>query len=247
MNREDSKKSGYFGRFGGAYVAEVLRPALLELETAFGKAMKDQSFLAELDRIGKEYIGRPTPLLHAKNASRAIGGAEMYIKLEGLANTGAHKINNAVGQAMLAKRMGKTRIIAETGAGQHGLATAAACARLGLECVIYMGEKDHRRQRPNVMYMEFFGATVIPVKGGSGTLKDAVNEALRDWAGSFSNTHYLIGSALGPAPFPAIVKAFQSVIGRETEQQLSEAGVKADLLVACVGAGAIPSASSLPG
>ncbi|ADK83203.1 tryptophan synthase subunit beta [Sediminispirochaeta smaragdinae] len=237
MNREDSKKSGYFGRFGGAYVAEVLRPALLELETAFGKAMKDQSFLAELDRIGKEYIGRPTPLLHAKNASRAIGGAEMYIKLEGLANTGAHKINNAVGQAMLAKRMGKTRIIAETGAGQHGLATAAACARLGLECVIYMGEKDHRRQRPNVMYMEFFGATVIPVKGGSGTLKDAVNEALRDWAGSFSNTHYLIGSALGPAPFPAIVKAFQSVIGRETEQQLSEAGVKADLLVACVGGG----------
>jgi tryptophan synthase beta chain len=228
---------GYFGRFGGAYVAEVLRPALDELASAFYAARDDAAFLEELQWLQDNYIGRPTPLLHAKNASRELGGADIYIKLEGLANTGAHKINNALGQALLAKRIGKRRIIAETGAGQHGLATAAACARLGLECVIYMGRTDYLRQHPNVLYMELFGARVIPVDSGTKTLKDAVNEALRDWAGSFTDTHYLIGSALGPAPFPEMVEYFQSVIGIETAWQLERLGVCPDTLVACVGGG----------
>jgi tryptophan synthase beta chain len=218
-------------------VAEVLRQPLLDLKEFFRRMKSDKAFLSELEELQNNYIGRPTPLLHAVNAGKRLGGADIYIKLEGLANTGAHKINNAMGQALLARRMGKRRIIAETGAGQHGLATAAACARLGLECIVYMGTVDYARQRPNVMYMEMFGARVVPVDGGSGTLKDAVNEALRDWAGSFASTHYLIGSALGPAPFPAMVEFFQSVIGNETAMQLRKRGVHPDLMVACVGGG----------
>lgn len=228
---------GYFDRFGGKYVAEVLRRPLDELETAFGEAMKDESFMAELEELRRDFIGRPTPLLFAENASREIGGAKIYIKMEGLAHTGAHKINNALGQALLARRMGKKRVIAETGAGQHGLATASACARLGLECVVYMGEVDVRRQQPNVAAMELYGAKVVPVTSGSRTLKDAINEAMRDWAASFDSTHYLIGSALGPAPFPDIVRTFQSVIGKETEVQARERGLEIEALVACVGGG----------
>ncbi len=218
-------------------MAEVLRDPLAELETEFTSAMGDTEFKEELDRIGREYVGRPTPLLFAENATSEVGGGKIYVKLEGLANTGAHKVNNVLGQALLAKRMGKRRIIAETGAGQHGLATAAVCAKLGLDCVVYMGEVDIDRQRPNVFWMELFGAKVIPVSSGSRTLKDAVNEALRDWASSFQDTHYLLGSALGPSPFPDMVREFQSVIGRETEKQIEEAGAQVEALVACVGGG----------
>jgi tryptophan synthase beta chain len=175
--------------------------------------------------------------MRAENASRSLGGARIYVKLEGLANTGAHKINNVIGQCLLARRMGKKRIIAETGAGQHGLATAAVCAKLGFRCRVYMGEVDIRRQRPNVFWMELFGAEVVPVKGTSGTLKDAINEALRDWASSFEETHYLLGSALGPSPYPDIAREFQSVIGREVEEQVREAGIDVEALVACVGGG----------
>lgn len=231
-------KPGFFGPYGGRYVAEVLRRPLEHLEDEFRRALTDPTFLADLDTFAREYTGRPTPLLHARNASAAVGGAEIYVKVEGLANTGAHKINNAAGQAVLAKRMGKTRIIAETGAGQHGVATAAACARLKLECIIYMGEEDIRRQQPNVYWMELFGAEVRPVTSGSRTLKDAVNAALRDWAASWENTHYILGSALGPAPFPDMVREFQSVIGRETRQQIIErTGGDPHALVACVGGG----------
>ena len=226
---------GFFGEYGGRYVAEVLRQPLERLELEFNRAMSDPTFLSDLEDFSRDYIGRPTPLLPARNASAAIGGADIYIKLEGLANTGAHKINNAAGQALLARRMGKTRIIAETGAGQHGVATAAACARLGLDCVVYMGVEDIRRQHPNVYWMELFGAEVRPVKSGSRTLKDAVNAALRDWASSWEDTHYLLGSALGPSPFPDMVREFQSVIGRETMAQLGD--VTPDALVACVGGG----------
>lgn len=229
--------NGYFDRFGGRYVAEVLRRPLEDLEEGFAHAMSDPSFLARLEVLRRDFIGRPTPLLFAENASRETGGADIYIKMEGLAHTGAHKINNAIGQALLAKRMGKTRIIAETGAGQHGLATASACARLGLECVVYMGDVDVRRQQPNVAAMELYGARVIPVTSGSRTLKDAINEAMRDWAASFETTHYLIGSALGPAPFPDMVREFQSVIGRETLDQIAERKLDVEALVACVGGG----------
>ena len=227
----------YFGEFGGRYVAEVLRRPLDELEEEFQAALGDSAFRAELDRVGSEFIGRPTPLLFAENTTRVIGGAQIYVKLEGLSNTGAHKINNAAGQVLLAKRMGKQRIIAETGAGQHGVATAAVCAKLGLECTIYMGELDIDRQRPNVFWMELFGAQVVPVASGSRTLKDAVNEALRDWAASFSDTHYVIGSALGPSPYPDMVREFQSVVGRETKAQLADRGIEPTALVACVGGG----------
>jgi tryptophan synthase beta chain len=229
--------NGYFDRFGGKYVAEVLRRPLDELETAFASAMADESFLAELAGLRSDFIGRPTPLLFAENATREIGGAKIYIKMEGLAHTGAHKINNALAQALLVKRMGKKRVIAETGAGQHGLATASACAKLGLECVIYMGEVDVRRQQPNVAAMELYGAKVVPVTSGSRTLKDAINEAMRDWAASFDTTHYLIGSALGPAPFPDIVRTFQSMIGRETLEQIIARKLDVAALVACVGGG----------
>ncbi len=229
--------NNYFGEFGGRYVAEVLRGALDDLEEAYLDAMADQAFLDEISLLQKEFIGRPTPLLYAENTSREIGGAQIYIKQEGLAATGAHKINNALGQALLAKRMGKTRIIAETGAGQHGVATAAVCAKLGLPCTVYMGEVDMARQRPNVFSMELYGARVEPVKTGSRTLKDAVNEALRDWAASFDDTHYLIGSALGPSPFPDMVREFQAVIGREVDEQIRERDIDVEALVACVGGG----------
>ncbi len=229
--------SDFFGSFGGRYVAETLRPALDSLEAEWRKSINDKSFVDEYRKILKEYAGRPTPLLYAENSSRYLGGAQIYIKLEGLANTGAHKINNALGQALLARRLGKKRIIAETGAGQHGVATAAACAKLGLSCRVYMGETDIIRQRPNVFWMELFGAEVVPIKGGSATLKDAINEALRDWAKSFETTHYLIGSALGPSPYPEIVREFQSVIGKELKNQLEEKRIEPDILIACVGGG----------
>lgn len=228
---------GYFDRFGGRYVAEILYRPLEELEEAFTEALNDETFLAELNELRRDFIGRPTPLLFAKNATQEIGGPPLYIKMEGLAHTGAHKINNAVGQALLAKRMGKKRIIAETGAGQHGIATAAACAKLGLQCVVYMGEVDVLRQQPNVVGMELYGATVVPVSSGSRTLKDAINEALRDWAANYEHTHYIIGSALGPSPFPDIVRTFQSIIGEETEEQLRKRNIEAEALVACVGGG----------
>lgn len=229
---------GFFGQFGGRYSAEILRPVLLELEEAFCKYIKDKNFLNEFNDTLKNFVGRPTPLLFAENATRELGGANIYLKLEGLANTGAHKINNAIGQALLAKKMGKTRIIAETGAGQHGLATACACARLGLECEVFMGEVDIARQRPNVFWMELFGAKVTPVTSGTKTLKDAVNAALREWSERKMDTHYLLGSALGPYPFPDMVREFQSVIGRETREQFNEQkGGLPDVLIACVGGG----------
>jgi tryptophan synthase beta chain len=228
---------GFFGPYGGRYVPEVLLGAIEEIEEAFLNYAGDPGFKAELDGIRADFIGRPTPLIHASNASHLLGGAQLYIKMEGLAHTGAHKINNAVGQALLARRMGKRRIIAETGAGQHGVAVAAACAKLGLECVVYMGAVDVDRQQPNVATMQLYGATVVPVHSGSRTLKDAINEAFRDWAGSFADTYYLIGSALGPAPYPDMVRTFQSVVGRETEAQLATRGVEAEALVACVGGG----------
>ncbi|MCQ2982032.1 MAG: tryptophan synthase subunit beta [Treponemataceae bacterium] len=228
---------GFFDNYGGKYVAEVLRRPLDELEVAFKKYMNDKDFLDELAVIRRDYIGRETPLYFAPTATKLLGGAQIYIKLEGLANTGAHKINNAIGQCLLAKRMGKKRVIAETGAGQHGLATAAACAKLGLDCTIYMGEIDVKRQQPNVATMEMYGAKVHAVKSGSRTLKDAVNEAMRDWAAHPDTTHYVLGSALGPAPFPDIVREFQSVIGYEVQQQAKERGIDIGAMVACVGGG----------
>ena len=229
--------NGFFDDFGGKYVAEVLRRPLDELEKAFNEAMKDETFLKELETIQKDYIGRETPLLFAKTATEILGGAQIYIKLEGLANTGAHKINNAIGQCLLAKKMGKKRIIAETGAGQHGVATAAACAKLGLDCTVYMGEVDVRRQQPNVAAMEMYGAKVHPVTSGSRTLKDAVNEAMRDWAANPDSTHYVLGSALGPSPFPDMVREFQSVIGKEVKRQAAEKNLDVEALIACVGGG----------
>ena len=228
---------GFFDTFGGKYVAEVLRRPLDELETAFHEAMNDPEFLQELKTIQRDYIGRETPLLFAQTATKLLGGAQIYIKLEGLANTGAHKINNAIGQCLLAKRIGKKRIIAETGAGQHGVATAAACAKLGLDCTVYMGEVDVRRQQPNVASMELYGAKVHAVTSGSRTLKDAVNEAMRDWAANPDTTHYVLGSALGPAPFPDMVREFQSVIGREVEEQIAARKLDVAALIACVGGG----------
>ena len=228
---------GFFDRFGGKYVAEVLRRPLDELEAAFHHSMKDPKFLAELHEIQRDYIGRKTPLLFAPRATELLGGAKIYIKLEGLANTGAHKINNAIGQVLLAKHMGKRRIIAETGAGQHGVATAAACAKLGLECTVYMGEVDVRRQQPNVAAMELYGAKVCPVTSGARTLKDAVNEAMRDFAAHPDSTHYVLGSALGPAPYPEIVHTFQSVIGNEVKEECEARGIDIGAMVACVGGG----------
>jgi tryptophan synthase beta chain len=227
----------FFGEFGGKYIAETMRAPLDDLETAFLANMVEPGFQADLNLLYRDFAGRPTPLYHAERSSRDLGGAQIYIKLEGLANTGAHKINNVLGQALLAKRMGKTRIIAETGAGQHGLATAAVCAKLGLECRVYMGQVDIIRQRPNVFWMEVFGAEVVPVKSGSQTLKDAINEALRDWASSFETTHYLIGSALGPSPYPDMAREFQSVVGREIREQAEARKLNLKVLVACVGGG----------
>lgn len=232
-----NSKEGFFDRYGGKYVAEVLRRPLDELEVAFKHYMAHKDFIDELNTIRRDYIGRETPLYYAPTATEILGGAQIYIKLEGLANTGAHKINNAIGQCLLAKKMGKKRIIAETGAGQHGLATAAACAKLGLDCTIYMGEIDVKRQQPNVATMELYGAKVHPVISGSRTLKDAVNEAMRDWAAHPDTTHYVLGSALGPAPFPDIVREFQSVIGYEVKQQCAERNIDIGAMVACVGGG----------
>ncbi|MCD8140164.1 MAG: tryptophan synthase subunit beta [Planctomycetaceae bacterium] len=227
----------FFGDFGGRYVGETLRPALDNLVREFQAAWVDPTFHEELRRINKTWVGRPTPLLYAENSTEALGGARIYIKMEGLAHTGAHKINNAIGQALLAKRMGKRRIIAETGAGQHGLATAAACAKLGIECRVYMGSVDVARQRPNVFAMEMMGAEVVPVESGARTLKDAINAALREWAATFPDTHYLIGSALGPAPFPELARRFQEIVGQETREQMNEAGEEIHAMIACVGGG----------
>lgn len=237
---------GFFGEYGGKYVPEVLRAAVDELDEAFHKYIKDPEFLEELNLLRRDYIGRETPLMFAETATKILGGGKIYIKLEGLANTGAHKINNAIGQVFLAKKMGKTRIIAETGAGQHGVATAAACAKLGMECVVYQGEVDVRRQQPNVAAMEMYGAKVVAVKNGARTLKDAVNEAMRDWATNFETTHYCLGSALGPAPFPDMVRTFQSVIGEEVKRQCAERGIEIDSLVACVGGGSNASGFFAP-
>lgn len=229
--------SGRFGRYGGRYVAETLVPALEELERAYEEARGDPSFRRELDDCLRRYVGRPTPLYRAARLSAHLG-VEVYLKREDLCHTGAHKINNTMGQALLARRMGKSRIIAETGAGQHGVATATAAAALGLRCEIYMGAEDMRRQRLNVLRMELLGARVIPVEAGSATLKDAINEALRDWIANVRDTHYLLGSVVGPHPYPTMVRDFQTVIGREARQQIIEAaGRLPDLLVACVGGG----------
>ncbi|HEX4148900.1 MAG TPA: tryptophan synthase subunit beta [Pirellulales bacterium] len=230
--------AGRFGAFGGRYVPETLTRALDELAAAYDAARADQAFQSELAELLRTYVGRPSPLYHARHLSESVGGAQIYLKREDLNHTGAHKINNTVGQALLCQRMGKRRVIAETGAGQHGVATATACARFGLECVVYMGEEDIRRQRLNVYNMRLMGAEVRPVSSGSRTLRDAVNEALRDWMGSVEKTHYIIGSVIGPHPFPRIVRDFQAVIGRETVQQCrDELGRLPDAVVACVGGG----------
>lgn len=232
------EKKGYFGEYGGQYVSERLRPVLEEIDKNFRKYIKDESFLEEYNEILRNFVGRPTPLIFAENSTKELGGANIYLKLECLANTGAHKINNAVGQALLAKRMGKTKIIAETGAGQHGIATACICARLGLECEIYMGAVDVERQRPNVFGMELFGAKVIPVNRGTKTLTDAVDMAFEVWENRTEDTYYLIGSALGPFPYPDMVREFQSVIGREVRQQFKEEkNMLPDVMIACVGGG----------
>jgi tryptophan synthase beta chain len=227
----------YYGRFGGRFVPEVLRPAFEELEAAWTQARADQGYWALLERLGRDYIGRPTPLCLAEALGAELG-IRLYLKLEGLANTGAHKINNALGQAVLAKRMGKTRVIAETGAGQHGLATAAAAAKLGLECEVFMGEIDMARQHPNVFGMRMFGAKVTPVREGTRTLTDAVNAAMKNWTERVADTHYVLGSALGAHPYPAIVRELQSVIGKEIKAQLLEReGRLPDRIYACVGGG----------
>ena len=229
---------GYFGSFGGRFVPETLMYALEELEEEYQKVKEDPSFWQEFEYYLKEFAGRPTPLYFAKNLTEYAGGAKIYIKREDLLHTGAHKINNTLGQALLAKRMGKNRIIAETGAGQHGVATATACALLGLECVVYMGEEDAQRQRLNVFRMKLLGAEVRIVKSGSRTLKDAINEALRDWVANVETTHYIIGSVVGPHPFPMMVRDFQSVIGKEAKEQILEKeGKLPKAVVACVGGG----------
>jgi tryptophan synthase beta chain len=229
---------GKFGAYGGRYVPETLMPALDDLIDAYEELRDDRAFRAEFDHLLTTYVGRPTPLSYAKRLSEHLGGAQIYLKREDLAHTGAHKINNALGQALLAKRMGKRRIIAETGAGQHGVATATACALLGLQCVVYMGTVDMARQEPNVFRMRLLGAEVRGVESGSKTLKDAVNEAIRDWVANVADTYYIIGSALGPHPYPMICRDFQSVIGREAREQMqSQVGRLPDQVLACVGGG----------
>ncbi len=230
--------AGRFGPFGGRYVPETLTHALEELTAEYAKAIADPSFHEELAELYRHYVGRPSPLYHARRLSEQCGGAQIYLKREDLNHTGAHKINNTLGQALLTRRMGKQRVIAETGAGQHGVATATACARFGLECVVYMGEEDMRRQRPNVFSMRLLGAEVHGVCSGSRTLRDAINEAFRDWMSSVETTHYCLGSVVGPHPFPQIVRDFQSIIGRETREQcLAQLGRLPDVVVACVGGG----------
>ena len=236
--QQQPDESGRFGRFGGRYVPETLMHALDQLAGHYAEAGRDPAFARRLADLGRTYTGRPTPLFLAENLGRALGGVRVFIKREDLAHTGAHKINNALGQAILAERMGKRRIIAETGAGQHGVATATACAMLDLECVVYMGEEDIARQRLNVFRMELLGAEVRPVASGSRTLKDAINECIRDWVTNVETTHYLIGSAVGPHPYPAMVRDLQSVIGAEARAQVLEAeGRLPDHVVACVGGG----------
>ncbi len=227
-----------FGPYGGQFVPETLMPALIELEAAFVEAQKDPAFRQEFDKLMADYVGRPTPVTYARRLSEKLGGAQIYLKREDLAHTGAHKINNALGQALLVKRMGKQRVVAETGAGQHGVASATVSALLGLECVVYMGTVDMARQEPNVFRMKLLGAEVRPVSSGTQTLKDAINEAIRDWVTNVRTTHYLLGSALGPHPYPTMVREFQSVIGHEArEQMLAEVGRLPDTCIACVGGG----------
>ena len=236
--------SGHFGPYGGSFASETLTHALNELRQDYAKYQNDPEFIAEFQSELAHFVGRPSPVYHAARMSREMGGAQIYLKREDLNHTGAHKINNVIGQAMLAKRMGKTRIIAETGAGQHGVATATICARYGLECIVYMGAEDVKRQSPNVYRMKLLGATVIPVESGSKTLKDALNEAMRDWVANVDNTFYIIGTVAGPAPYPAMVRDFQSVIGQECLTQMPElfkelkmAAEQPDAVVACVGGG----------
>ncbi|MHB8576687.1 MAG: tryptophan synthase subunit beta [Dehalococcoidia bacterium] len=229
---------GRFGEFGGRYVPETLMAAVLELQTAYAQLKDDETFQQELKHLLKTYVGRPTPVYFAESLTKRLGGARVFLKREDLAHTGAHKINNALGQALLARNMGKRRIIAETGAGQHGVATATVCAMLSMECVVYMGEEDIHRQAPNVARMKLLGAEVRPVTTGSRTLKDAINEAMRDWVTNVRTTFYIIGSVVGPHPYPMMVRDFQSVIGTEARQQLlDEEGKLPDVVVACVGGG----------
>ena len=238
LSAHSMKLNSKFGPFGGAFVPEVLVPALNDLERVYLEARTDASFQAELNHLLQTYVGRPTPLYFARHLTAHLGGAQVYLKREDLAHTGAHKINNALGQALLVKRMGKRRIVAETGAGQHGVASATAAALLGLDCVVYMGEVDMARQQPNVLRMRLLGAEVRPVKSGTRTLKDAVNEAIRDWVSHVNDTYYLLGSALGPHPYPTIVRDFQKVIGEEARPQiLQQAGKLPEAVIACVGGG----------
>ena len=231
-------RTGHYGQFGGRFVPETLMHALEELESAYLESVNDKEFSSKFAKMALHYIGRPTPLYFAENLSAELNGAKIYLKREDLAHTGAHKINNALGQGLLAKRMGKTRVIAETGAGQHGVATATVCSMLGQECVVYMGAEDISRQSLNVFRMRLLGAEVRSVESGSKTLKDAINECIRDWVTNVENTHYLIGSAIGPHPYPMMVRDFQSVIGREAKKQLIEVeGTLPDYAIACVGGG----------
>ncbi len=230
--------AGHFGAYGGRFIAETLMEPIYQLEQAYNSLKDDPKFQAEFDQDLKHYVGRPSPLYFAERLTRELGGAKIFLKREDLNHTGAHKINNTIGQALLARHMGKTRIIAETGAGQHGVASATIAARLGLECVVYMGAEDVQRQAPNVFRMKLLGATVVPVHSGSKTLKDALNEAMRDWVTNVDDTFYIIGTVAGPHPYPAMVRDFQSVIGREARQQILEQdGRLPDALVACVGGG----------
>src|SRR5216110_171402 len=237
-SRRDPDARGYFGEFGGRYVPETLVEPIEQLESAYFDVREDKAFAAELNRLLKHYVGRPTPVYEAKRLTEAFGGARVFLKREDLTHTGAHKINNALGQALLAVRMGKRRIDAETGAGQHGVATATVCALLGLECHVYMGSDDMARQSLNVFRMRLLGAEVIEVNSGSRTLKDAINEAMRDWVTNVTGTYYLLGSVLGPHPYPLMVREFQSVIGREARAQcIAQVGKLPDAVVACVGGG----------
>jgi tryptophan synthase beta chain len=230
--------NGRFGEFGGRYVAETLMPLILELEAEYRRAQKDPEFKAEMDDLWAHYVGRPSPLYFAERLTERFGGAKIYFKRDELNHTGAHKINNCLGQVLLARRMGKTRIIAETGAGQHGVATATICARFGLECVVFMGETDVERQKPNVFRMRLLGAKIVPVSSGTGTLKDAMNEALRDWVTNVDNTFYCIGTVAGPHPYPELVRDFQSIIGKEAREQILEReGRLPDVIMACIGGG----------
>jgi tryptophan synthase beta chain len=238
MNKELPDEKGHFGPYGGVFVADTLMHALHELQTAYNTYRSDKHFLGELREELRDYVGRPTPLYFAKRLTELARGAKIYLKREDLNHTGAHKINNTVGQALLAKRMGKTRIIAETGAGQHGVASATVSAKLGLECVVYMGAEDVKRQAVNVYRMKLLGATVVPVTAGSQTLKDALNEAMRDWVSNIDNTYYIIGTVAGPHPYPQMVRDFQAIIGQEVRQQMLEKeNHLPDALVACVGGG----------